>query len=114
MGKPIFSAAAAAVQVGRCTPSSLGDRCVHWQRSSVTVGVLRAQHTVDEAIQLQGPDTSCIVRSLLAEVGAWDEACRWLEDWDFFTRSLLRHSTAVHWVPSSRTPPNWWSTRPKP
>jgi glycosyltransferase involved in cell wall biosynthesis len=62
---------------------------------------VRAQYTVDEALQLNGPDTSCIVhrRSLLAEVGGWDEACRWLEDWDFFVRSLLRHPAGVHWVP---------------
>lgn len=61
----------------------------------------RAQYTVDEALQLKGPDTNCIVhrREALAEVGGWDGRCRWLEDWDFFTRCLLRYPAGVRWVP---------------
>ncbi|HEX9941472.1 MAG TPA: glycosyltransferase family A protein [Thermoanaerobaculia bacterium] len=62
---------------------------------------LRAQYTMDEALRLKSPDTNCLVhrRPLLAEIGGWDEACRWLEDWDFFTRCLIRYPTSVHWVP---------------
>jgi hypothetical protein len=61
----------------------------------------RAQYSVAEALQLKGADTNCMVHrsSLLAELGGWDEACRWLEDWDFFTRCLIRYPTRVHWVP---------------
>jgi glycosyltransferase involved in cell wall biosynthesis len=62
---------------------------------------LRAQYSVDEALQLKSPDANCMVhtRPVLAEVGGWDEACRWLEDWDFFTRCIIRYTAGVHWVP---------------
>lgn len=62
---------------------------------------LRAQYGVDEVLQLKGADTNCIVhkRALLAEIGGWDEECRWLEDWDFFARAITRHPDGVHWVP---------------
>src|SRR5207237_2715582 len=62
---------------------------------------LRAQYTLDEALRLLGPDTSCMVhtREALAEVGGWDERCRWLEDWDFFTRCLIRFPAGIRWVP---------------
>lgn len=62
---------------------------------------LRAQYSVDEVLQLKGADTNCIVhkRGLLAEIGGWDEACGWLEDWDFFARSITRYPAGVHWVP---------------
>lgn len=60
----------------------------------------RAQYSLKDALQLMGPDTSCMVhvREVLAEVGGWDEECRWLEDWDFFTRCLIRHPAGVRWV----------------
>jgi hypothetical protein len=46
----------------------------------------RAQYDLDEVWRLKGPDTNCLIhrRAVAAEVGGWDEACRWLEDWDFF------------------------------
>ena len=61
---------------------------------------LRAQYSVDEALQLKSPDTNCMVhrRAVLAETGGWDEACRWLEDWDFFTRCLIRYPEGAHWT----------------
>jgi len=34
----------------------------------------------------------------LAEIGGWDEECRWLEDWDFFARCIVRYPEGVHWV----------------
>ena len=62
---------------------------------------LRAQYSVDDALQLKAPDTNCMVhtRRLLGEVGGWDEQCSWLEDWDFFTRSVIRYPAGVHWIP---------------
>jgi glycosyltransferase involved in cell wall biosynthesis len=62
---------------------------------------LRAQYTVDDALQLKSPDTNCIAhaRHVLAEIGGWDEECRWLEDWDFFTRCIIRYPEGVHWIP---------------
>jgi glycosyltransferase involved in cell wall biosynthesis len=62
---------------------------------------LRAHYSVDDALQLKGADTNCIVhtRALLAEVGGWDEECRWLEDWDFFARCVIRYPEGIHWVP---------------
>ncbi|HEX8143325.1 MAG TPA: glycosyltransferase family A protein [Pyrinomonadaceae bacterium] len=61
---------------------------------------LRAQYSLDDALQLKSPDTNCMVhtRDVLAAVGGWDEACRWLEDWDFFTRCLIRYPEGVHWI----------------
>jgi glycosyltransferase involved in cell wall biosynthesis len=62
---------------------------------------LRAQYSVDDALQLKSPDTNCMVhaRDVPAAVGGWDEACRWLEDWDFFTRCLIRYPEGVQWIP---------------
>ena len=62
---------------------------------------LRGQYGVDDVLQLKGADTNCIVhkRPLLAEIGGWDEECRWLEDWDFFARSVTRYPDGVHWIP---------------
>jgi glycosyltransferase involved in cell wall biosynthesis len=62
---------------------------------------LRAQYSVADALQLKGADTNCIVhtREVLAEIGGWDEECRWLEDWDFFARTITRYPEGVHWVP---------------
>jgi glycosyltransferase involved in cell wall biosynthesis len=62
---------------------------------------LRAQYSVDDALQLKSPDTNCLVhaRGVLAETGGWDEQCRWLEDWDFFTRCLIRYPEGVQWIP---------------
>lgn len=62
---------------------------------------LRAQYGVADALQLKGADANCIVhrRELLAEIGGWDEQCRWLEDWDFFARASIRYPDGVHWVP---------------
>jgi|SRR5215213_3783458 len=61
---------------------------------------LRAQYSVDDALQLKGADTNCIVhkREVLAEVGGWDEECRWLEDWDFFARCVVLYPEGIHWV----------------
>ncbi len=79
-----------------------------WQRDSTGSWTLeqmtidtRAQYTVAEALQLQGADTNCIVhtRQLLETIGGWDEACSFLEDWDFFARCILAHPTQVYWVP---------------
>lgn len=62
---------------------------------------LRAQYSVADALELKGADANCIVhrRGLLAEIGGWDEECRWLEDWDFFARASIRHPDGLHWVP---------------
>jgi glycosyltransferase involved in cell wall biosynthesis len=85
-----------------------GQRTTIWRRDEAGAWALeeardepRAPYGVDDALRLRGPDTSCMVhaRALLEEVGGWDEACRWLEDWDFFTRCVLRHPAGVHWVP---------------
>lgn len=61
----------------------------------------RAQYGVTDVLQLKAADTNCIVhkRELLAEIGGWDEECRWLEDWDFFARTVIRHPDGAHWVP---------------
>ena len=61
----------------------------------------RAQYSYKEVWQLGGPDTNCIVhrREVLAEVGGWDEQCRWIEDWDLFLRVFLEYQGRVKWVP---------------
>ena len=61
----------------------------------------RAQYTYQEVWNLAGADTNCIVhrRSVLGEVGGWDEQCRWIEDWDLFLRVFLRYPGRVKWVP---------------
>ncbi len=61
----------------------------------------RAQYSVADVLELKGADTNCIVhaRSVLAEIGGWDEDCFWLEDWDFFARTILRFPEGVHWIP---------------
>lgn len=63
---------------------------------------LRAQYTADDALQLKSRDTSCMVhrREVLTEVSGWDEQCQWLEDWNFFTRCLLRYPEGVQWIPT--------------
>jgi glycosyltransferase involved in cell wall biosynthesis len=63
---------------------------------------LRAQYTVDDALQLKSPDTSCMVhrREVLDEIGGWDEQCQWLENRDFFTRCLIRSPEGVQWIPA--------------
>jgi glycosyltransferase involved in cell wall biosynthesis len=85
-----------------------GQHTTMWQRATDSAWTvereqddLRAQYSLEEALELKGADTNCIVhtRPLLAEVGGWDEQCRWLEDWDFFTRCLIRYPTGLHWVP---------------
>lgn len=62
---------------------------------------LRGQYGVMDALELKAPDTNCMVhrRELLAEIGGWDEQCCWLEDWDFFTRSVIRYPSGVYWIP---------------
>jgi glycosyltransferase involved in cell wall biosynthesis len=84
-----------------------GQHTTMWQRAADGVWTvereqddLRAQYSVNEALQLKGADTNCIVhvKGVLDEIGGWDEECRWLEDWDFFTRCLIRYPEGVHWV----------------
>jgi hypothetical protein len=38
-------------------------------------------------------------RSIIDEVGGWDEQCRWIEDWDLFLRVFLAYPGRVKWVP---------------
>jgi hypothetical protein len=54
-----------------------------------------------DALELKGTDTNCIVhtRQVIETIGGWDEACQFLEDWDFFTRCLMHDPTRVYWVP---------------
>ncbi len=85
-----------------------GQHTTMWRRETSGVWTveqgqddLRAQYSVDDALQLKSPDTNCMVhlRPVLAEIGGWDEECRWLEDWDFFTRCIIRYPEGVHWIP---------------
>jgi glycosyltransferase involved in cell wall biosynthesis len=85
-----------------------GQQGVFWERSAAGVwwkiheGVEpRAQYSVADALDLKGADTNCIVhrRAILDEIGGWDEQCRWIEDWDFFLRCMLRYPAGVTWVP---------------
>jgi glycosyltransferase involved in cell wall biosynthesis len=64
---------------------------------------LRGRYTAEDALRLKGADTSCMVHTLrvLMDTGGWDEACRFLEDWDFFARCVLRYPGKVHWVPEA-------------
>ncbi|MFW6053470.1 MAG: GNAT family N-acetyltransferase [Persicimonas sp.] len=61
----------------------------------------RRQYSLADAWRLKAPDTNCMLhrRGIAKEVGGWDEACRWLEDWDFFLRVCLRHPGQIRWVP---------------
>lgn len=96
----------------RCHPTAVlwycGQHTTIWRRTETGEWVveqerdeLRAQYALDEALQLKSPDTNCIVhtREVLGEVGGWDEGCRWLEDWDFFARCLLRYPAGARWIP---------------
>jgi hypothetical protein len=85
-----------------------GQRTSVWRRSAGGARTLeresvepRARYTAADVLQLRGADTSCIVHRTEAarEVGGWDEACRWLEDWDFFARCVLLYPGRVYWVP---------------
>lgn len=85
-----------------------GQNTTFWQRDATgrwTIDQMavdtRAQYSVADALQLEGADTNCMVhtRSRLETIGGWDEACAFLEDWDLFTRCILRYPTQVHWVP---------------
>lgn len=71
-----------------------------WTLAERTVE-LRELYSADDVLQLKGADTSCIVHTahVLREVGGWDEACLFIEDWDFFARCVLRYPDKVHWVP---------------
>ena len=84
-----------------------GQHTTMWRRSADGLWTLeqeqdelRAQYSVDDALQLKGADTNCLVhrREVLAEIGGWDEECRWLEDWDFFARCIVRYPEGVYWV----------------
>jgi len=59
------------------------------------------QYTPEEVWRLKGADTNCMVhrRSILENTGAWDELCRWGEDWDFFLRVFLQYPDKVKWIP---------------
>jgi glycosyltransferase involved in cell wall biosynthesis len=61
----------------------------------------RRQYAVDEVWKLTSPDTNCIMhrRGIARAVGGWDEACHWLEDWDFFLRVALHYPDQSRWVP---------------
>jgi glycosyltransferase involved in cell wall biosynthesis len=87
-----------------------GQRTSIWRRSAAGAWTLermsvdlRDQYSVDEVLQLKGADTSCIVHTAeaLQAVGGWDEACRWLDDWDVFARCVRRYPSRVHWVPQA-------------
>jgi glycosyltransferase involved in cell wall biosynthesis len=62
----------------------------------------RSQYRLADALDLKGADANCIVhrRALLDEVGGWDEQCRWLEDWDFFLRCMIRYPKRLRWISS--------------
>ena len=62
--------------------------------------VPRAPYSPEQALDCRGPDTNCMIhtKARWARVGGWDERCRWLEDWDFFTRMLLDEPAGVHWI----------------
>jgi glycosyltransferase involved in cell wall biosynthesis len=76
------------------------DGAGQWTLQRVKVDV-RAQFSTAEVLRLRGPDTSCMVhvRGLLEEIGGWDEACSFLEDWDLFARCKLNYPDQVYWVP---------------
>ena len=79
-----------------------------WQRNAARTWMLehvlvepRAQYSPEDVLQLCGADTNCIVhtRPLLKELGGWDEACSFLEDWDLFARCVQRYPSRIYWVP---------------
>lgn len=85
-----------------------GQHTMMWRRDGEGVWIveqesddLRGQYGVIDALQLKAADTNCMVhrREVLAEIGGWDEQCCWLEDWDFFTRCVIRYPSGVHWIP---------------
>lgn len=85
-----------------------GQRTTIWERDVTSKWTLqqvrvdaRAQFSTAEVLQLQSPDTNCIVhvRTLLQSIGGWDEACSFLEDWDLFARCMLRYPNQIYWVP---------------
>jgi glycosyltransferase involved in cell wall biosynthesis len=57
--------------------------------------------TAEQLWQLKGMDTNRMVhrRMLAAEIGGWDEQCRWLEDWDFFVRVYVRYPEQIQSIP---------------
>jgi glycosyltransferase involved in cell wall biosynthesis len=57
--------------------------------------------TAEQLWRLKGVDTNRMVhrRMLAAEIGGWDEACGWLEDWDFFVRVYLRYPGQIESIP---------------
>lgn len=61
----------------------------------------RRQYSLEDVWRLKSPDTNCIMhrREVLQAVDGWDEDCRWLEDWDFFLRVVLRFPDQTRWVP---------------
>ena len=71
-----------------------------WTLERLQVDV-RAQYTVEDVLQLKGADANCVVhtRQVIETIGSWDEACLFLEDWDFFARCLLHDPPHVYWVP---------------
>lgn len=85
---------------GQCTTMWRRREGGSWEKESEE-DEPRAQYGVTDILQLKAADTNCIVhaRELLAEIGGWDEECRWLEDWDFFARAVVRYPVGVHWVP---------------
>jgi glycosyltransferase involved in cell wall biosynthesis len=85
-----------------------GQRTTIWHRSADGIWTKRSedveprsQYSLLDACDLKGADANCIVhrRAILAEVGGWDEKCRWLEDWDFFLRCMLLYPHRITWSP---------------
>ncbi len=62
--------------------------------------VPRRHYSLAKALNFKGPDANSILHTRQAwrEAGGWDEACWWLEDWDFFLRILMTAPEECHWV----------------
>jgi len=85
-----------------------GQHSTFWERTSDgrwlkidEITETRQQYSLSDVWNLKAADVSCIVhkREIIEDVGGWDEDCRWLEDWDFFLRVVLRYPDGARWVP---------------
>jgi glycosyltransferase involved in cell wall biosynthesis len=61
----------------------------------------RRPYPLGDIWRLKSPDTNSIVhrREVAETIDGWDEACRWLEDWDFFLRVALAYPEQTRWIP---------------